>query len=374
MLRSIAILLISTSITLADDAATIGGQIFADTTLSNPAGQACISCHDPKHAFADPRPVSLSAVPGKRGTRNAPGLMYAALIPSFALDEMLNAEGQEVFFWEGGLFQDGRARDLFEQVQEPFFATHEMNISGPAALASGLRKSTYAEALKKWIGEAAWADDEKLNYHAYRALVEFLKEPQFRPFNAPIDDYLAGNEDSLTETEQRGLQIFKAHGQCIDCHFLTPAHWPQALLSDFGYDNIGAPSRGEKDPGLAGHTKDSEHLGQFRAPSLRNVTLTAPYFHNGSIATLREVMEFYNKRDLEPERWGPTDYPETVNHDDMGNLGLTDQQIDDLLSFMNALTDRHLIDNSTPPPVQSTEKLKLYFHDWTHRLHSAFKE
>jgi cytochrome c peroxidase len=254
-----------------------------------------------------------------------------------------------------------------------------MNLPDSAALAAKLRKAEYADAFRPRVGDEAWKDDEKLTYHAYRALVEFLKDPLFRPFNARIDDYLDGDKEALTESEKRGLKIFKDAGGCADCHFLTPISWPKPLLSDYGYDNLGVPSRGEKDPGLGARTKAAEEVGQFRAPTLRNVELTAPYMHNGSIATLREVMEFYNKRDLEPDRWGPTDYPETVNHDDMGDLGLSDQQMNDLLALMNAFTDRHLRepkDGTTfpraLPEVPSTEEKKLFFPDWTHRLHPAF--
>ena len=103
-------------------------------------------------------------------------------------------------------------------------------------------------------------------------------------------------------------------------------------------------------------------MGQFRSPTLRNIALTAPYLHNGSIKTLKEVMEFYNKRDVEPERWGKTDFPETVNHDDMGDLKLTDQEVDDLVALMHTFTDKNLLEmkegdelTKTPEGVPSTE-------------------
>ena len=378
----VAVCLALTGSSFAEDPAEIGRRIFTDTTLSQPAGQSCLSCHDPKHAFSDPRPVSPGAVPGREGSRNAPPLMYAALIPGFAYEDLLTPEGTEIFVWEGGLFHDGRARDQFEQVQEPFFNPDEMNLPGPAELAKRLRKSGYADAIRAWIGDEAFADDEQINYHAFRALVEFLKEPFFRPFDARIDDYLGGDKDALTEAEKRGLDVFRNEGKCADCHFLTPNSWPQPLLSDFGYDNLGVPSRGKKDPGLGARTKNPEEIGQFRAPTLRNIELTAPYFHNGSVATLQEVMEFYNKRDLEPERWGPTDYPETVNQDDMGDLGLTDQQVADLVALMSAFTDRSLLTKEVqkkgafpiaPEGVPGTDEVRLNFPDWTHRLHPVFR-
>ena len=361
--------------------ASLGRKIFLDTGLSQPPGQGCITCHLPSSAFADPRPVSLGAVAGRAGRRNAPTLMYASLIPSRVLEEFYDADGVQSFLTEGGLFHDGRARDQFQQVQKPFFDPDEMNLSGPSALAQRLRASSYADGLEALVGEAGWDDDRQVAFHAYRALVEFLKEPMFRPFDARIDDFLAGDEDALTEPERRGLEVFKVAGKCADCHLLGTLAWPQPLLSDYGYDNVGAPSRGEKDPGLGGHSGKPDEIGQFRAPTLRNIALTAPYMHNGSIATLREVMEFYNKRDLEPERWGATDYPETVNHDDMGKLGLSDQQVEDLTALMDAFTDRSLLEigegetfPQAPPGVRSTESRKHLFPDWTHRLDPVFQE
>ena len=359
-------------------AAEIGQKIFLDTGLSRPAGQACVSCHLPSAAFADTRSVSPGAVKGRQGRRNAPSLMYAALIPSFAYEDLFTKDGNEIYVYEGGLFHDGRARDLFEQVQQPFFDPAEMNLPNIAGLAARLRRSAYAQDLKEWIGAERWNDDSQLTYHAFRALVEFLKEPMFRPFDARIDDYLAGDKGALSAAELRGLKVFQGDGKCADCHFLTPTGWTPALLSDFGYDNLGVPSRGEKDAGL-GAKIGAEGMGQFRAPSLRNVELTGPYMHNGSIKTLQEVMEFYNKRDLEPQRWGATDFPETVNREDMGNLKLTDQQVKDLVALMAAFTDRSLLARhagkrfpSSPKHIPATAEKRLFFPDWTHRLHPAF--
>lgn len=305
--------------------------------------------------------------------------MYAALIPGIVYEDILTPDGEEIAAWEGGLFLDGRARDLFEQVQQPFLNPKEMNLPDEAALAQRLRQAAYATDFRAWVGDKIWNNDQQLTYHAYRALVEFLRQPMFRPFNAPIDDYLAGNTNALTITEKRGLKVFREAGKCADCHFLRLNTWPQPLLSDFGYDNLGVPSRGAEDPGLGAITKDKEELGQFKAPTLRNIELTAPYMHNGSIKTLREVMEFYNKRDLEPQRWGKTDYPETVNREDLGNLQLTDQQIDDLTALMSAFTDRTLLQMkkgqpfpAVPEDTPTSKELLLNFPGWTHRLHPAF--
>jgi cytochrome c peroxidase len=322
----------------------IGKHIFFDRKLSEPVGVSCASCHDPRHAFADPRPVSPGAVAGTVGTRNAPSLMYAAFIRPIITVSVVSASGEVSMAQEGGLFHDGRARDLLEQVRQPFFTKHEMNLPSQAELAKRLRTASYADALRAKAGDEVWGDDQKLNQFAFRALVEFLREPLFRPFDARIDDFLAGNEQALNAAEKRGLDVFRNAGKCADCHLLEAELWGKPLLSDFGYDNIGAPSSGVADAGLGGISKKPEEMGQFRAPTLRNIALTAPYFHNGSVATLREVMEFYNKRDVEPQRWGKTDYPGTVNREDMGDLKLTDQQISDLTALMDAFTDRTLLE------------------------------
>jgi len=324
--------------------AGLGRRIFLDTSLSEPAGQGCISCHSPASAFADPRKVSPGAVAGKEGRRNAPSLMYAALIPPLKLEDTYDENGEVAYIVEGGLFYDGRAHTQLAQVRQPFFDQNEMNIAGPAELAAKFRKSDYAGEFKKLAGEKEWGDDAELNELAYKALVEFLREPLFRPFSAPIDDYWGGNRKALTLSQRRGLDVFETSGACSKCHLVGVSVWPKPLLSDYGYDNIGAPSESQKDPGLGGVTGLKEDLGQFRVPSLRNVALTAPYFHNGSLKTIREVIEFYNKRNLEPERWGATDFPETVNHEDMGDLKLSDQQVDDLVALMDGFTDRTLLE------------------------------
>ncbi len=355
-------------------AAEVGRLIFLDNRLSDPPGMSCISCHLPEAAFADPRAVSPGAVPGGTGRRNAPSLMYAALIPNRDQEDILEESGEQIWVWQGGLFQDGSARTLHEQVQRPFFDHAEMNLGGTADLAARLRRADYAGQMKEGLSEEEWAEDGKVVHRAYRSLVEFLKEPMFRPFDARIDDYLAGDEDALTASEKRGLEIFKTKAKCADCHLLTPSAWPRPLLSDYGYDNLGVPSRGEKDPGLGGHTGVAEELGQFRAPSLRNAALTAPYFHNGSVATLREVIEFYNKRDQEPWRWKATDYPETVNRTDLGNLGLNRQEVEDLTALMDAFTDRSLLKMrqsgarfpEVPPGTPDSWKMRAYFPDWNH--------
>ncbi len=350
--------------------AALGEKIFLDTSLSNPPGQGCVSCHSPKDAFADPRRVSLGAVRGRVGRRNAPSLMYAALIPSQRLEDTYDDNGELEYIVEGGLFLDGRAHDLLDQVRHPFFDKNEMNLAGAKELAGKFRGGDYAKEFEDLT-------DKEINEKAFEALVAFLREPMFRPFNARIDEYWAGDKEALSLSEKRGLDVFQTSGGCSTCHLTGVASWPKPLLTDSGFDNLGAPAIGKIDPGLGAITGKAGELGKFKVPSLRNVALTAPYLHNGSIKTLKEVIELYNKRDLEPERWGVTNYPRTVNHEDMGDLGLTDQEVDDLVALLAAFTDQNLLEipegnlfPQIPLGVPQTEERKAFFlpkqrHDLT---------
>ena len=350
--------------------AALGEKIFLDTSLSNPPGQGCVSCHSPKDAFADPRRVSLGAVRGRVGRRNAPSLMYAALIPSQRLEDTYDDNGELEYIVAGGLFLDGRAHDLLDQVRHPFFDKNEMNLAGAKELAGKFRGGDYAKEFEDLT-------DKEINEKAFEALVAFLREPMFRPFNARIDEYWAGDNEALSLSEKRGLDVFQTSGGCSTCHLTGVASWPKPLLTDSGFDNLGAPAIGKIDPGLGAITGKAGELGKFKVPSLRNVALTAPYLHNGSIRTLKEVIELYNKRDLEPERWGVTNYPRTVNHEDMGDLGLTDQEVDDLVALLAAFTDQNLLEipegnlfPQIPLGVPQTEERKAFFlpkqrHDLT---------
>ncbi len=345
--------------------AALGKKVFLDPSLSTPPGQSCASCHDPKTAFADLRRVSPGAVKGRVGHRNAPSLMYAGLIAPQRLEDTYDENGEVEYIVEGGLFLDGRAHDLLEQVRQPFFEANEMNNADAGELAGKFRRAPY---FKDFEGEVK--RDEDLNERAFEALVAFLREPMFRPFNARIDDYWAGDKAALNLSERRGLDVFETTGGCSSCHLTGSSTWLEPLLSDSGFDNVGAPAVGKLDVGLGGVTGKKGELGQFKVPTLRNVALTAPYFHNGSIDTLREVMEFYNKRDLEPERWGVTDYPETVNHEEMGDLGLSEQEVTDLVALMDAFTDKSLLEMKegdlfpkTAAGIPSTEERKAFFKE-----------
>jgi cytochrome c peroxidase len=155
----------------------------------------------------------------------------------------------------------------------------------------------------------------------------------------------------------RGLALFENEkkGRCAECHpsRLGLNHEPP-LFTDFTYDNLGVPKNPESpyyylpkslnpngtkfvDLGLGGVVNKPEENGKFRVPSLRNVAVTAPYMHNGIFKTLRQVVVFYNTRDVGP--WPAPEVPQNVNHEELGNLGLTEQEVDDIVAFLSTLTD-----------------------------------
>jgi cytochrome c peroxidase len=163
---------------------------------------------------------------------------------------------------------------------------------------------------------------------------------------------------NLSKQELRGLKLFEdpGKGNCAACHPSTPGSMaPQALFTDFSYDNIGIPKNPENpfyalspdlnpdganflDHGLATTLGDPSQDGRFRVPTLRNVGITPPYGHNGYFKDLKSIVQFYNTRDTDP-MWPLPEIPGTVNRDELGHLGLTDGEIDDIVAFLQTLTD-----------------------------------
>ncbi len=331
------------------DKTALGKQIFFDKNLSNPAGQSCSSCHNPQTAFSDQvhSPVSEGAVAGLFGNRNAPGITYSMFIPPLSYNET-----DDVYI--GGLFLDGRVNSLEEQAQKPFLNRLEMNNTGVDMVIAKIRGASYYPLYKQVFGEIT--DNKRAFDNIAEAIASFERTPELNSFSSKFDFFLKG-QASLTEQEQRGMQLFNDDnkGKCASCHLTTPDDASgKILFTDFTYDNIGVPKNPTNpfyfipltfnpdgasaiDAGL-GKTLNNNGLdGSFRVPTLRNVALTAPYFHNGIYNTLEEVVHFYNKRDV--ESFPPAEIPLTVNKTELGNLNLTAQDEKDIVAFMKTLTD-----------------------------------
>ena len=336
-----------------DAEARLGAMLFFDARLSQPEGQSCASCHSPQTGFADPRrafPTSEGAQTGRFGPRNAPTLTYAATVPALHLDP---DEG----IYVGGLFWDGRADTLESQAIGPLFHPLEMGIPDAESLLTRLRALGYAADFERVYGAGAVATGEAALQSVTRALAAYQRTAELSPYTSKYDYYLRGQAE-LTAQELRGLRLFDAEdkGNCAACHPSTRQDdGSPPLFTDFTYDNLGVPRNTAsgflrqaaahnpagadyRDIGLAATTGRAEDEGKFRVSTLRNIELTAPYMHNGIFDTLEEAVRFYNARDVSDE-WGAPEISANVNTEELGNLGLTEDEVADIVAFMKTLTD-----------------------------------
>ena len=363
----------------------LGLRLFFDVNLSDPVGTACASCHDPRRAFTGNNNTLIGVALGSRsdqfGTRDAPTLMYLATTPRFNGNGIVEQDGKRVPV--GGHFWDGRADTLEEQARQPFFNPLEMNNADTPALIAKVARSAYAGEFRK-----AWGD--KIFDHAETALdavaasiAAFERTRVFQPFTAKFD-YVMRGQATFTEQEQRGLSLFtiRQKGNCAQCHTVDAASRdPQkSLFTDFSYRALGLPRSlripknadpafvdlglcervpvaGVKPPATVSKPPltDPATCGLFKTPTLRNITITAPYMHNGFFDHLRDAVAFYATRDTDPARW----FPEGKKFNDLpgqyhANVDvdtppyqrrpqqrpqLTDEEIDDIVAFLYTLTD-----------------------------------
>jgi len=331
----------------------LGKKLFFESRFSNPAGQACASCHAPAAAFSDPRsnlPVSKGAAKGMFASRNTPSIMYLAMVPQLHVDKK---EG----IYMGGLFYDGRANSLEAQVEGPSFGHNEMAIRDKQELVEKLHKLGYKSQFKKVFGANALANIALGYQQLTEAIAAYERSTELNPFSSKFDYYLTGKA-KLSKQEQRGREVFEddKKGNCAACHSIEPQDdGTRPLFTDFSYDNLGVPGnpdnpflqlRGKVNPqgarfvdlGLGKTVAKHNENGKFRVPSLRNVAVTAPYMHNGVFKTLKEVVDFYNTRDVD-KKWGAPEVATNVNKDELGDLKLTEQEVEDLVAFMETLTD-----------------------------------
>jgi len=215
----------------------LGRQLFFDTRLSRDGSLSCASCHNPDRAFADNRPIAVG-VNGRHGRRNSPALV--------------NRGYGRMFFW------DGRSTSLEEQVVQP--------IEDPNELGSSV---TEAEGRVGIPG-----------LQIGRALSSFVRS--ILSGNSPFDRFINGDRRALTAEEHEGLQVFRGKAGCVSCH-VGPN------LTDERTHNTGVAWRDER------LTDQGAGRGDFKTPTLREIARTAPYMHDGSLATLEDVVEFYDR-------------------------------------------------------------------------------
>ena len=330
----------------------LGKLLFFEKQLSDPVGQDCSDCHDPKLAFADRNtglPVSKGIIEGRYGNRNDMTIAYTSFVPPLHRDTVEN-------IWIGGLFWDGRANDLAEQAMGPPLNPLEMANRDIVSIFEKLVKLEYSGMFKEVYGPDALSNPSLAYNNMADAIAAYEMTEEFRPFTSKFDYFLKGEAD-LTVQEMRGMGLFVSErkGNCAACHPHTalPDGTPP-LFTDFSYDNLGAPKNPENpfysleedlnpegkdfvDLGLGLTVKDAAENGKFRVPTLRNVAITSPYLHNGVFKTLFQVVSFYNSRDI--LSWPEPEVPQNVNYDEMGDLGLTTQEMEDIVAFLQTLTD-----------------------------------
>lgn len=285
---------------LTEARARLGRRLFYETNLSRTGEISCASCHRQEYAFSDPNGVSVG-VEERRGTRNAPALV--------------NLAWSERFFW------DGRASSLEEQAGKPLENALEMDLPLDEAVARLSAEPSYVKDFESAFGEPITTDNLR------KAIASFMRV--LVSASSPYDRHLAGDDGDFGAAALRGEELFFGEqAECFHCH-------QQGALTNDGFFNNGSYREGG-DEGRKDVTGRSGDLGKFKVPGLRNVAVSAPYMHDGSLATLREVIEHYAAGGL----GHPSTDPQIVP------LQLSADEIDDLLAFLESLTDAAFLEDA----------------------------
>jgi cytochrome c peroxidase len=364
----------------------LGKEIFFDK-ISVPGSMSCSECHASSVGFTGPNPainkkgsVYSGAVPQRFGNRKPPSAAYATFSPVFHYDE-------EEGLFVGGNFWDGRAtgehlgNPAADQAIGPFLNPVEQNNPSAERVLMQIAKSKYSGLWEEVWGEPltfATPEDISKNYDRVGlAIAAFEASSEVNQFSSKYDAYLLGMAE-LTEQERLGLKLFEGKGMCSACH---PSEWDGGdlpLFTDFTFDNLGTPKNPDNpfykmdkvyldngdainpmgadwiDEGLGGFLKTrvewsamaAENMGKHKVPTLRNVGkkpgngYTKAYTHNGVFKSLKDVVHFYNTRDV--ETWPAPEVAENVNSDELGDLGLTDEEEDAIVAFMMTLSDGYM--------------------------------
>jgi cytochrome c peroxidase len=316
----------------------LGDKLFNDKRFSATGEVSCATCHDRAKGFADALKTS-EGIQKLTGTRNGPTVANAAYYTSQ--------------FW------DGRSRDLEDQSQHPFLNPVEMALPNHEPILQVVRTDPeYVQMFREAFDKAP---DAIVMLDVQKAIATFERTLVFG--NSPFDRwYFGGEQAAISEAAARGFKVFQEQGRCVSCHMIEQDF---ALFTDNRFHNIGvgingiqadiprlapaflaAKARGvDVDKTVLSDKKSSElgrfaiselmdDIGSFKTSTLRNIAVTAPYMHDGSLATLRDVVDHYNNG-------GVTNKDDPVNDFLSGGirpLNLTEQQINDLVAFLESLT------------------------------------
>lgn len=309
----------------------LGQKLFFDGRLSVDGTVACSTCHDPALAFTDGRPASIG-VNGRVGQRNSPTI--------------LNALYNNAQFW------DGRAKTLEDQAALPIINPSEMGQpSLDAAVTKIATVPEYEQEFRRVFGRPVNRTD------LVRAIASY-ERTQFS-FDSPFDHFIAGDKSAISDSAKRGWDLFNTKARCNKCHALSEDKRDPIFFIDKDFHNIGigivrhnvlalaCKAEQEIDSGktidvdqaaiqnetsVVGRflvTKKDQDIASFKTPSLRNVLITAPYFHDGSQGTLWDVVDHYNHGDGIKDPW---------LDQDMQPLALSESEIDDVVAFLATLT------------------------------------
>ena len=277
----------------------LGRRLFFDPVLSHDSTVACASCHRPESAFASNDKVAIG-IAGRKGTRNAPSV--------------LNRGYGEVFSW------DGRAETLESQVAGPLTNENELGNADVESVVARLKADPQyvKEFSNAFEGDGAEAVNAE---NLARAIATFQRVLVYG--ETGVDRFRASEYTALSREARQGMWIFESRGMCWKCH-------SGENFSDEEFHNTGVSfGQSGRDVGRFEVTKDESDRFKFKTPSLRAVSLTAPYMHDGSQATLKEVVEFYN-------RGGAVQDPQLDK--DMKPLKLTETEVGYLVEFLKAMT------------------------------------
>ena len=280
---------------LTEEKVRLGKRLFFDKKLSRSQVLSCATCHDPAQGFSNGSVVA-KGVSGQQGSRNVPTLV-----------NRIYGKSQ---FW------DGRVQTLESQVLMPLFNPHEMAMNENLLLQRLQTDPIYQKLFEEAFGTPIPTVDS-----ISKAIACF--ERTLLTGDSPFDQYeWEGQQAALSDSAARGLRLFRGKARCSTCHIGTN-------FTDEKFHNIGAGTgSGQIDAGREAVTEDPADLGKFKTPSLRNVELTAPYMHDGSLARLEDVIEFYDQGG----RPNPNLDPE------MKPLELSNTEKSDLLAFLKSLT------------------------------------
>ncbi|MGA8009240.1 MAG: cytochrome c peroxidase [Thiomonas sp.] len=388
--------------------ARLGQQLFFDTTLSASGKQSCASCHDPANGYNPPPgsgPVMLGGPHmSAPGFRPPPSLAYLYRQQLFSigpdneenetvtLQQLVQlgrtasratktaaatAQASRNLVPQGGLFWDGRVNTLQQQADGPLFNPVEMDAGSPKRVAAIIQRQSYAKEFLQLFGPNVFGDPRQTVAEALFAIARYqIESPKFHAFNSKYDAWLQGKA-RMSPQEMRGYLAFNdvKKADCAACHLdkPTPTGLPP-LFTDAQYEALGVPRNphipANRDPhyidlGLCGPfradlKKQTQYCGLFLTPTLRNVAQRPIYFHNGVYHSLEQVLDFYNFRDVQPQKIYPVGADGRVQKfndlpaADRANVDVTDpplnrmageqpamsaQDMRDIIAFLKTLND-----------------------------------